>query len=102
MLERGRAHPILGPVLLVVLVLLLAMVFVHAAHDGMDAATEVGAMCLALASFFWVAVLDRLVRRPREARIWTPDVRGPPTASGAVQLVPARIAATPFKTPLRR
>ena len=52
MLERGRAHPILGPVLLVLVVLLLAMVFVHAAHDGMDAAAEVGAICVALASFF--------------------------------------------------
>ena len=102
MLERGRAHPILGPVLLVVLVLLLAMVFVHAAHDGLDAATEVGAMCLALASFFWVAVLDRLLRRPQEAQIWTPDERGPPTVHRAVQFVPGRLAATPFGTPLRR
>ena len=102
MLERGRAHPILGPILLVVLVLLLAMVFVHAAHDGLDAATEVGAMCLALASFFWVAVLERLLRRPQEAHAWTPDARGPPAVSGATHLVPVRIAATPSSIPLRR
>jgi hypothetical protein len=102
MLERGRAHPILGPVLLVLLVLLLAMVFVHAAHDGMDAAPEVGAICVALASFFGVAILDGLLRRPRDARTSTPAGRGPPTAPGAVRLVPGRIAPTLSSIPLRR
>jgi hypothetical protein len=101
MLERGRAHPILGPVLLVVLVLLLAMVFVHAAHDGMDAATEVGAICFALASFFALALLDPLRRLQEGARVRTPGQRAPPTAPGA-PLVPARIAAAPSSIPLRR
>jgi hypothetical protein len=101
MLERGRAHPILGPILLVFLVLLLAMVFVHAAHDGMDAATEVGAICFALASFFALALLDPLRRRQEQAHLLTPVERGPPTAPG-VPLVPARIAAAPSTIPLRR
>lgn len=49
-LERGRAHPILGPLLVIVIVLLLAMVFLHVAHEGMDAATALGEICLGLAS----------------------------------------------------
>ena len=102
LLERGRAHPILGPVLLVFLVLLLAMVFVHAAHDGMEAATEVGVICFALASFFGVAVLDWFLGRPQEARISTPGERGPPRVPRTAHLVPVRIAPTAFKTPLRR
>lgn len=102
MLECGRAHPILGPVFLVVLVLLLAMVFLHAAHDGMDTASEVGAICFAIASVVGLAVLDRLLRRPPELPTWTPGDRGPPTVPGAARLVPARIAATHFTAPLRR
>lgn len=102
MLERGRAHPILGPVLLLVLVLLLAMVFLHAAHDGMDAATEVGAICFAIAGFLGLTVLDQLGRRPRETRTVTPGERGPPEVPGAAHLVPARIAVAPLSVPLRR
>lgn len=102
MLERGRAHPILGPLLLIVLVLLLAMVFLHAAHDGMEAATEVGAICFAIASFFGLTVLDRLQRRPQEARTVTPRDKGPPKVPGAARLVSARIAVAPLSVPLRR
>ena len=101
MFERGRAHPILGPILLVVLVLLLAMLFVHAAHEGMDVATEVGTICFALASFFALAALDRLRRHHEEARLWTPGKRAPPMASG-VPLVLASIASAPLSMPLRR
>ena len=101
MLERGRAHPILGPVLLVVLVLLLAMVFLHAAHDGMDAASELGAICFAIAGFLGLAVLDRLLRRPPGLHPWTPGDRGPPPVPGTPHLVPRRIAATPYSIPLR-
>lgn len=103
LLERGRAHPVLGPVLIVVVVLLLAMVLVHGAHDGMDAAAEVGAICFALASFFGLAVMEMLRRRPHDVRTWTPAERAPPPmVRQPARLVSARIATTPSSIPLRR
>ena len=102
MLERGCAHPIFGPVLLIVLVLLLAMVFVHTAHDGLGGVTEVGAFCFALASVFWVLVLDGFVRRPPEVRVGTPVERGPPASRAEARLVRPRITLAPLSLPLRR
>ena len=53
--ERGCAHPVLGPILLLVLVLMLALLFLHFAEDG-HGAESFGALCVALA-----AILGSLV-----------------------------------------
>ena len=37
LLERGLRHPVLGPVLLLALVIILAMVFLHFAEDSHEA-----------------------------------------------------------------
>lgn len=102
MLERGRAHPILGPFLLVALVLLLAIVFVHMAHEGMDAATEVGAICFGIATFLGLVVLDRLRVLPLGALSPAPPARGPPGPRQTYLGRPTTIAASSLSIPLRR
>ena len=98
MLERGRAHPVLGPILLIVLVLLLAIVFLHIAQD----ATEVGAMCLALATVVGLLVLARLHRRMSEPLVAVRGDRGPPRVSDARTPQPAVVAVSSRTLPLRR
>jgi len=101
-LERIRAHPFLGPILLIVLVLLLSMLFLHAAHDGMDAAIEVGAICLGIATFLGLLLLDRLRHRPPEALIRVRGDRGPPRLPDPSFARPTTIAAASLSLPLRR
>ena len=100
MFERGRAHPILGPVVLVVLVLLLAMVFLHVADDGN--ATEVGAMCLALATIVGLPLLERLHKRLSEPVVAARGDRGPPCLSHAYTPRPTAVVALSRSLPLRR
>lgn len=101
MLERGRAHPILGPILLILLVLVLAMVAWHAAHDGHADATEVGAICLAIVTFLGL-ILARRVGAPAS----TPPIpvrgdRGPPRRRPPLAR-PAALAFAELSLPLRR
>lgn len=102
MFERGRAHPIIGPILLVVLVLLLVMVFLHVALEGMEAAAEVGAMCVAIATALGLLVTTRLRPGLSAVRVATPGERAPPWTF--VLAVPSRSSAiaTSSSTPLRR
>lgn len=102
MLERGCAHPILGPILLIVLALLLAMAFLHAAHEGMDAVTDVGAFCFGIAAFLALAAVERMRRRPPEVWVAIPGDRGPPRLLEASLGQLARIATVPLSIPLRR
>jgi hypothetical protein len=102
MLERGRAHPVLGPILLIVLVLLLAMVFLHAAHDGNGAATEVGAICIAIVSSLGLLLLQRLRTHLSEPLIAVRGDRGPPSPGETPPLRPAVVAARSRSLPLRR
>lgn len=101
MLERGLAHPVLGPVLLVALVLVLAMLFLHVAEDG-NAAAEVGAMCLALATVLGLPLLERLRSGPSESLISVRGDRGPPAQAVTHTPQPAVAAAGPRSLPLRR
>lgn len=101
MFERGRAHPILGPVLLVLLIVLLAMVFLHVAHEGIDVAAGMGAICVGVAAALGLLVTNRL--RPilsAQLALRSRD-RAPPRASGDV---PRRLAGMPglLFVPLRR
>jgi heme/copper-type cytochrome/quinol oxidase subunit 2 len=101
-LERGRAHPVIGPILLIVLALLLAMVFVHAAHDGHDAAVEVGAMCLAILTILGPILLELARRFPPATVMPQRGDRGPPSATTVRRLTRPPQTAFAFGTPLRR
>lgn len=100
-LERARQHPLLGPLVMVVLLLLLVMVAFHAIHDGQHAASDVAPFCLAI-----IAVVAFLIR-PRGRRPHGPTVvirflhRGPPTRQRTLRQ-PARGLTAPLVVPLRR
>ena len=101
MFECGRAHPVLGPILLVVLVVLLAVLFLHAAHEGIDVAAGVGEICAAVASSLWLLAITRLrLFRPQEPRAARRD-RGPPAVPVPYfTLTPSALAL--LNAPLRR
>jgi hypothetical protein len=102
MFERGCAHPILGSILLIVLVLLLAMAFLHSAHEGMDAVSDVGAICFGIATFLGLAAVERLRRDQPQLWAAVPGDRGPPTLPETFLGQPAQSATTPLSIPLRR
>jgi hypothetical protein len=100
MLERGRAHPILGPILLIALVVLLAFVFLHLAEEG--TAAEIGAMCLALVTVLWLPLLERPRSTPTEPLVSAASDRGPPSVREGRKPRLARAAIHSRSLPLRR
>ena len=101
MLERGRKHPVLGPIVLVLLALLLAMVCFHAAQDGWDGATELGAVCIGLVTILGAVVSERAHSRAPLLVGSRSLARGPPRASHAVFIGPQQARLDLF-LPLRR
>ena len=101
-LDRGRAHPILGPILLIVLALLLALVFLHAAHEGHDAATEVGAFCLAILTILGPLIIERIRRTSPAIVVPVRGDRGPPVSLSRRRVTQPYGAASLLATPLRR
>ena len=99
-LERGHAHPVLGPIILIVLVVLVALVFLHMAQDG--SATEIGAMCLALATVLGLTLLERPRSRISEPLVSARGDRGPPSVSRGRIFSPAGVSAHSRSLPLRR
>lgn len=97
-LERGRAHPILGPFVVILLVLLLAMMFMHAAHDSQHASVEFGAICISIAMFLGMFLLQRVRESAPTPLLEVRGDRGPPSA--ALELSPG--FAAPGSSPLRR
>jgi hypothetical protein len=100
-LERGRAHPILGPILLIALVVALALLLIHAAHDGGVAATEAGAICLGVATFLGLLLIERLRSHVPVPLILARGDRGPPSRPRTHDPRPNRAAAL-LALPLRR
>lgn len=77
LLERGCTHPVLGPILLVLLVLMLAMLFLHFAEDG-HGVESFGALCVALAVFLGSLALEPLGRLGHRPVSSSRTDRGPP------------------------
>ena len=88
MLEQGRKHPLLGPVVLLLLVLLLAMTCLHAAQDGWEAAAGTSVVCIGL-----IMLLGVVVSRPPIPLILSTVLRhqaqrAPPLALRRVRVAP--------------
>ena len=100
LLERGLTHPVLGPILLVALVLMLAMVFLHFAEDSHEA--NFGTACLAVAVFLGTILLVPMVRTYLESATSVQPDRGPPGV--AFLRRPQFVSAhdPPVAIPLRR
>lgn len=87
--------------MLILLVLLLAMVFMHAAHDEHGAALEAGFFCLAIVTMLgpvvvWIARLQRCAEIPAYRD------RGPPTRYESLQVDPLARGPGWRAAPLRR
>ena len=79
-LERCRAHPILGPLVVLLLVLVVVMVSIHTAHEGDGhSAIELGAFCLGVVTLLMIVMVDRLRRLVSMSRPVIRENRGPPT-----------------------
>ena len=59
-IERGMRRRFVGPLFVLLFCLMLALLFMHAAHDGQDAGAAVGQFCLGLTIMFGLIVLIRL------------------------------------------
>jgi hypothetical protein len=79
MLMSGRAHPILGPILLILLVVVLALLLLHGMEDGLAAATDVEAFCLAIAIFLGLLLLERVRRHAPPPVMPVCSDRSPPS-----------------------
>lgn len=99
-IERGMRHRWLGPLFVILFCLLLAMVFVHAMHDGHDAATDVAQLCLALTVMFSFLIVIRL--RWRVVLAFTlPRLGRAPPAISLSPLGSALAASLSITPPLR-
>ena len=102
MLERGRRHPLLGPIVIVLLVLLLAMVCLHAAHEGWDGAVELGAICIGFVTILGALVSQRFGSGAPALVVRRSFARGPPRAFHAALIGSPRRARLDLVLPLRR
>lgn len=90
----------LGPVVLILLALLLALMFLHAAHEGWDGA-EMGAVCIAIATVLGAVIQVRVAWRAPSLRVVSRFDRGPPRGL-AVSFAPLAACAACNAFPLRR
>ena len=98
--ERGCAHPVLGRVLLLVLVLMLALLFLHFAEDG-HGAESFGALCVALAAI-WDRRCCAIGTPKRQANKFGSNRPWSPTLILASRLRMASGPDPPLSLPLRR
>lgn len=101
-LDRGRRHPILGPLLVLLLVLLLAMTFLHGAHDSHELASDFGGFCLGMAFVLAMLVVERIARSNPTFTVAVPDDRGPPHPRRARAALIRAASGAPLAVPLRR
>ena len=60
-IERGVRHRWLGPLFVILFCLMLALLYLHAMHDGgHSAATELGEFCLGLTIMFSLLIVIRV------------------------------------------
>ena len=75
-LERGVRHPVWGPLLLLLLVVLLALI---AMHEGSESfATDLGELCVGIAITLTVMVFLPRGHVGARVTVTTAGVRGPP------------------------
>ena len=96
-IERGMRHRWLGPLFVILFCLLLAMVYLHALHDG-QSGTELGALCIGITMVIGAVLLIRLRFKAPLPLVLARPGRAPPVHRSLLHLV--RPALTPWP-PLR-
>lgn len=85
------------------LVIVLALLLLHAMEDGLAAATDVEAFCLAIAIFLGLLLLERIRRRGPAPVSLVASERGPPGTGTTAPTAPPWATATGLLAiPLRR
>ncbi len=79
-IEQGMRRRFIGPLFVLLFCLMLALLFMHAAHDGHDVGTAVGQFCLGLTIMFGLIVLIRLRWRVIVRLAVVRPARAPPVA----------------------
>lgn len=99
-LERGSAHPLLGPILLLMLAFVAVMVYFHATHDGHETAAGIGMLCLGIVTLLGPVLLIR-TRRAAPPPLKTPrGDRGPPRRLEPILQRPRPLAPAALSLPL--
>lgn len=101
--ERTCKHPVLGPLAILLLAVLLSVLFLHVAHEGLHAPAALDAgttFCFGLAAILAVAVVCRSGVRPLSVLLAGSRERGPPLARAVHACEP--LARALVSTPLRR
>lgn len=55
LIDRGRRHPLLGPLVILLLVLLIALTMLHEGHESVTG--DVGVLCVGIALLLMTAVV---------------------------------------------
>jgi hypothetical protein len=85
------------------LVIVLALLLLHVMEDGLDAATDVEAFCLAIAMFLGLLLLERVRRHAPAPLSRVASDRGPPRTGRTPPATPPSSAAIGLLSiPLRR
>lgn len=96
-IERWRRHPIIGPILIILLVVMLAFVLVHESHEKI--AAEVGELCVGIALLFLAMLLPAPVIFVVAVSVALCFRRGPPRHFDALSALLHRFRSVPI--PLR-
>lgn len=95
-IERWRRHPIIGPLLIVLLILVLAFVFLHESHEKI--AADLGELCVGIALLVVALLLPAAVRIVAMAVVHCLR-RGPPISFDLLAALLHRFRSVPL--PLR-
>lgn len=77
-IEQGMKRRWVGPLFVLLLCVMLALLFLHAVHDGHDVGTALGPFCIGLTIMFGLIVLIRLRWRVILERAVVRAGRAPP------------------------
>lgn len=96
-IERGMRHRWLGPLFIILFCVLLALMFLHAMHDGNG--TELGEFCLGITMMLGIVLLIRVRFKATLALVPVRIGRAPPARR--LPMGRTRRTALSFPPPLR-
>lgn len=101
-IELAVAHPVWGPVVIVLIAIVLALVFIHVAQDDSGVAADIGAICFGIVTALGAVLRKRLRLEMPVLVTMMPKERAPPPVVAGASLRPCYERAADFVLPLRR
>jgi len=96
LIDRGRRHPVVGPLVVLLVVLLVALTMLHEGHEGL--AGEIGVLCVGIALFLVTAAALAPVAQFTSLVAAALSARAPPSRLAEILSFGFR---TPSSLPLR-